>query len=722
MDSKITIEDIAQAPKPGWALPGELTFSPDDQWITYLQAQGDSIVRELHAFNTSSHQQHICVPASGDSASEDNLSLETKLRRERARQLELGVIAYTWAPYGERLLVPFPDGLYLQDGINPALRRLVSSDLGVIQDPQFSPDGNWVAYVQANEVWVIPAQGGEAKQITSGAAETGKTHGLAEFIAQEEMHRSRGYWWSPDSQFIAFEEADETHIPVYRIVHQGQEFTGEGAQEDHHYPFAGFPNARVKLGVVSRSGGDPLWMDLGADEDIYLARVNWLPDGQLTAQIENREQTQLDLLSFDPQTGQAHLLLREETPIWINVHDMFYPFQTGPFAGSFLWGSERTGFRHLYLYSREGMLLKSLTNGDWMVEQLAGVDETNGIVYFTATRESPLEAHLYAVRMQTGGGLPEEPKRITQEAGTHQVILDHACRTFIDIHHSLQVPPHIRLCALADGSTLAILFEPQDPRLSRLSLEPPEMVTLQSRDGTTLYGAIYRPTTGSAPYPTIVSIYGGPQVQMVANHWRMTSELRAQYLRQQGYLVFVLDNRGSAHRGLAFEGAIKHHFGQLELQDQIDGIHWLTEQGLTDPQRVGIYGWSHGGYMSAMALTHAPEVFKVAVAGAPVTNFDGYDTHWSEHYMGTPQDNPDGYREGSVMPYVHQMTGKLMLVHGLIDENVHFRHTARLVNALIKARKSYELLLFPDERHMPRHLADRVYMEERILSFLEKEL
>jgi dipeptidyl-peptidase-4 len=251
------------------------------------------------------------------------------------------------------------------------------------------------------------------------------------------------------------------------------------------------------------------------------------------------------------------------------------------------------------------------------------------------------------------------------------------------------------------------------------------LVTLTSRDGVTLHGAIFRPPAhcGPGPYPTIVQVYGGPHVQAVSNSWSLTIAMRAQYLRSQGYLIFLLDNRGSARRGLAFEGAIKHNMGHVEVDDQVDGVRWLVAQeGLADAERVGIYGWSYGGYMAALSLARAPETFKVAVAGAPVTHLDGYDTHYTERYMGTPQSNPQGYTASSVISYVDTITGKLMLIHGLIDENVHFRHTARLINALIKARKPYDLFLFPDERHMPRALADRVYMEERIRDYFVEHL
>jgi dipeptidyl-peptidase-4 len=715
----IPLEEVALYPLPGMNIPGALAFSPDDRLITYLYSAEGSLVRQLYQFDPQVSLQKLRTASPGAVASEENLSLAEKLRRERQRQRELGVTAYAWSPADERLLLPFPEGLFIQDAEGESLRLLVSSQAGAIQDPQFSPDGRWVAFVQNNELYVIPVEGGEPRQLSFGALVDGLTHGLAEYIAQEEMDRAHGYWWSPDSLWLAFEEVDERHIPTYRIVHQGKDITGEGAQEDHRYPFAGQANARVRLGVVSRQGGEVTWMNLGVQADIYLARVNWFPDGTLAVQVENRAQTALELIRFDPRTGLGQSLLHETSEVWINLHDLFKPLKTGPYAGGFIWGSERSGYMHLYLYDSQGSLARALTSGEWQVDSLCGIDEEKGLVYFTGTKDSPLECHLYAVSWAGG-----EARRITQGAGTHAVTLDHGKKRFIDVYDSLDQPPAITLRSVVDGSQLCTIYDQPDPRVERLSLEPPELVTLSSRDGAVLYGAVYKPPEGfgPGPYPALVSVYGGPHAQMVKKSWLMTVALRAQSLRRLGFLVFVLDNRGSARRGLAFEGVIKYHLGNLEVRDQVDGVNWLVAQGLADAGRVGIYGWSYGGYMAAMCLARAPETFSAAVAGAPVTAWDGYDTHYTERYMATPQANPEGYRGSSVMTHVASIRGKLMLIHGLIDENVHFRHTARLINALIKARTAYTLKLFPDERHMPRKLADRVFMEGQIRDFFAQEL
>lgn len=716
----LTPEDVARQPLPGLIAPSDLAFSPDDRLVSFLWSPEGSLTRQLFGFDPETGARRVIV-APSEGTTEEGISREEALQRERLRQLTLGVTQYAWARGANRLLIPLRGGIFVQDGVDGPPRPVVPPGPAPALDPRFSPDGSAIAFVREGDLWVVSVDRECARPITRGAREAGVTRGLAEFIAQEEMHRREGFWWSPDGTQLAYAEVDERHIPIYRIVHQGKDAVGADAQEDHAYPFAGRDNARVRLGVVPASGGETVWMDLG-DDDVYLARVDWLPDGSLAAQIQNRAQSVLDLIRFDPTTGRGELLLRETSDVWINLHDMLRPLKTEGRWSGFIWASERTGFRHLYLYDARGALVRPLTSGSWMVESVVGVDEERELVYFTGTRDGPGETHLYVTSFAAGGG--DETRRITAAPGTHAVVLDHARRRFVDAYHRLDRPPSVAVRSLDDGALLAWIYDAVDPRVRALQLSPPELLTIPSRDGETLYGAIYRPPEefGPGPHPTIVSVYGGPHAQMVADSWRLTVAMRAQYLRSLGFLVFSLDNRGSARRGLAFEGKVKGNLGDLEVQDQVDGVRWLVEQGWADPRRVGIYGWSYGGYMALMCLARAPDVFRVAVAGAPVTHWDGYDTHYTERYMGTPAENPVGYARSTVMAHLANLRGKLFLVHGLIDENVHFRHTARLINALIQARKPYDLLLFPDERHLPRRFADRVYMEEQIRDYFVRYL
>ena len=708
---EITARDAAIYPHPGTSVPNQWRFSPDGAWLTYLDSPQLTLEQRLHAYHLSTGERRCLFDPSRGDEDEATLSLEERLRRERTRTRAVGVTHYTWAQHAPKLLIPFAGEIFVLDGDLSTPRKVATNGHGPVLDPQFAPDGSSIAYVQGSEIWVVATDGGAPRQVTHGARESGNTHGLAEYIAQEEMGRTQGFGWSPDGAWLAFTEGDETHIPIYRIVHQGKDSVGASAQEDHRYPFAGAQNARVRLGVVRSNGQECNWMDLGDDEDVYLARVAWWPDGRLVAQIENRAQTELRLVAFDPTTGAPTPLLTETNATWINLHDMLYPLADG----GFIWASERTGYMHLYRYDAGGHLMKSITQGEWMVDEVHCVDQARGLVYFSSTMAHPLERQLYVVNIEGG-----EIARLSEGAGFHSAVFDGEGRYYVDIAEDLDLTPTVTLRSTQNHGVLRELPRTRDPRIEDFALTPPETRAFQSRDGVTLYAAVYRPATerfGIGPYPVVVSVYGGPHAQRVTRSWALTADMRAQYLRSLGFLVMKVDNRGSARRGLAFEGAIKGHLGALEVRDQVDGVQWLVDEGLADPERVGIVGWSYGGYMAAMCLAQAPETFKAAVAGAPVTHWDGYDTHYTERYMGMPEDNAEGYSASSVMAHASHIEGALLLVHGLIDENVHFRHTARLINALIRAGKPYDLLLFPDERHMPRGLEDRVYMESRIRDF-----
>ena len=728
----LSLEDAATYPLPGTAGPSAISFTPDGSALVYLRSGEGNLVRQLYTLDLtkSDASETLLVAPPGGGATEENLSLEEKLRRERQRQRELGVTSYAWAPDGDTLLVPLTGKIYVKTAKDSGLRLLVDPGPGAppALDPQLSPDGSQVAYVHDDELFVVPVAGGAPKQLTTGARGTGKTHGLAEYIAQEEMHRSHGFWWSKDGKHLAFTEVDETHIPVYRIVHQGKDATGDDAQEDHRYPFAGAANAKVRLAVVPAAGGKPVWIDLGELE--YLARVAALPDGTFAAQTQDRAQKRLRLLRADPKTGKTAQLLEETQEPWLNLHDDLRGLKPGADGKSgFVWSSERTGFRHLELRAADGALVRQLTEGTWPTHRLVAADEDRAPPYFPGCRAAPPETPPSPVPL-AGGPIVQ----LTREPGTHGVVFDRKHRRFVDIHSSTAHPATITVRDLDGGAVVRAVPVAPDPRVAALDLKPPELVPLKNRHGDTLWAAIYRPdpdtlrADGGAPalagppYPTLVDIYGGPHAQRVVDSWGTTVDMRAQALRTRGYLVLRVDNRGSARRGLAFEGVIHRDLGHLELEDQVDAIQQLAAQGLVDPQRVGIFGWSYGGYLAAMAVVRHPDVFRLGVAGAPVTHWDGYDTHYTERYMGTPQDNPEGYAQSSVMAHAGELRGALLLVHGLIDENVHFRHTARLINALIRARKPYELLLFPDERHMPRRLEDRVHMEEQIFAFIQKHL
>ncbi len=721
---RIGLDDLVKLPLPGTAAPHSFRYVGD--LVTWLETGSSSMVQELWGLDLRTGRRERVVSAGELGTDEASLPHEERLRRERLRERALGVTVVRWSAGGELAVVPLAGEVWVKDGPTGPLRHLVAAPA---LDARPSPDGSKVAFVRDAELCVADARTGEVTELTTGARGTGRTHGLAEYVAQEEMHRYEGYWWSPDGTHLAFAEVDETHIPVWRIPHEGRDTP---SWEDHRYPFAGAPNAVVHLHVVRVADRRTVRMRLPEHE--YLAWVRFLPDGRLVAAVQDRRQSRLDLVLLDPDTGEGRVILTEESEVWINLHDLFTPLADG----TFLWASERTGFQHLERCDLEGRRTP-LTSGEWMVEHLAAVDLAQGCAWVTGTLADssgsflasgaalqlagpasggslggPLERHLYRIPLAGGA-----PVRLTREPGLHAVVVDPRSGTFVDAWSRVSHPPRAVVRSLADGSASHELHRDEDPRAA--SLHVPELLRFRQRDGVELHAALWRPA-GQGPFPLAVFVYGGPHVQRVQDAWTTTVDLRAQYLRERGVAVVKVDNRGSARRGLAFEAPIRHHTGPVEVADQVDAVAHLVALGIADPTRVGICGWSYGGYATLMALCLAPEVFSVGVAGAPVTHWDGSDTHYTERYMGLPGENPDGYRLSSVMAHVDRLRGKLMLVHGMLDENVHFRHTARLVNALLAARKDYVLDLYPDERHLPRKPADRRTMEDRITTFLLKNL
>ncbi len=716
-DRQLSLGDVAHYPRPGTNAPSQVAFTPDSQKVAYLQGVAGSLEQELWTYDLKSRERRqLTELVAGKMSSAGTLSLNEELQRERSRQRKLGVTNYQFVQAAEGapfiLLVPFDGRLYLmREG--ESLTPLPDSE-GAI-DAKLSHDGSHVAFVRDGELQVASTDGvGKVRTLTSGATD-GVTNGLAEYIAQEEMEREAGYWWSPDGTRLAFERVDSRHIPLYPIVHQGTEHI---TVEEHRYPFAGARNAIVQLGIVAVDGSSDnvTWMDLGANDDIYLARVAWRPDGTLCALIQSRDQRTQQLVAFDVQSGTATTLFEEQGDPWLNLNNDLRFLN----SGAFLWSSERTGFRHLSLYDATGHEVRVLTEGPWMVTGQVTLDEKQHLVYFQGTRDGAVERHLYVVSLD-GGPL----RRLTPEPGWHDVMIAPDCRSFVDIWQSVEQPPRLTLRSLADGEVQDLLFESEGITPDALGLCVPEITSFRTHDDVVLYAAIYaseQTRTAGQPRPLVVSVYGGPHAQSITNSWSLTVDLRAQYLAQQGFVVLKVDNRGSANRGLVFEAAIAHSMGHIEVDDQLEGVRFLANRPYVNSQRVGIYGWSYGGYMVCRALLQAPEVFVAGIAGAPVTFWEGYDTHYTERYMGSPVTNATGYKTSAVLPYAEKLASKLLLIHGMVDENVHVRHTTRLVEALTAAGQDYELALFPEARHMPRHPAYLEYLERKLVEFLRHHI
>ena len=702
MAERLTISDVATYPRPGMDAPGMIGFSPDSSAVNWLHAADGGLVRSLWRIDVQNGERSVIAGPGVDAP----MSREEELLRERTRTRELGVGSYSWARESEVpvLMIPGPT-VRISVGGEP-LRELSGAE-GALT-PTLSPDGTQLSFVRGGELFVIDTIGEKQSiQLTSGA-EDGLTHGLADYIAQEEFGQLRGHWWSKDGR-IAYLRVDERHVAPYPIVHQG---ATEVDVETHRYPFAGDENAHVSLRVVDIATGTHRELAL-PEQDGYLVRVAWWPDSsggqRLVAQWVDREQKQLRLMEFS-DSSQATTLIDETQEPWINVADDAQALKDG----TFLWSSESSGYRHLSLRAEDGSEIRALTEGEWIVDGIIGVAEDLRWAYFSSTRRSPMERRVERVSLDGG-----EIETLSEPGGVHGAALSRDGKWLAMMSSSLAAPPSISLVA-TDGSTRRSLYE-SEVSINELGLEAPELRTFSAADGTTLYGALYRPD-GEGPHPLLMAVYGGPHAQTVVDAWGLTVDLRAQYLAQQGYLVLKLDNRGMAGRGLEFEAHLNRRMGTIEVDDQSAAVEQLVSEELADVERVGVYGWSYGGYMTVMSMLRRPELFKVGVAGAPVSDWDGYDSGYTERYMGTPQNNAEGYREGSLLTHADKLEGQLLLIHGGVDENVHFRHTARLITALTAADRDYDLLMFPEERHMPRDQAGLEYQERRVARYFERHL
>ena len=719
---ELTIERIFASPD----LPGptlrQAELSPAGDRVTFVRGRDeDRDLMDLWEYHIADGQTRRLVAADEVVAEEGELSAEEQARRERARIASLrGIVEYRWSSDGRFLIFPLGGDIYVLDmsADEREVRQVTASD-DFDTDPRISPDGEDVAFVRNRNLMIASIADGTVTALTEDGDEV-IANGMAEFIAQEEMGRNTGYWWSPDGRRIAFLRIDESPIePTLRYEIEA----GTIRIIEQRYPFTGTPNVTYRLGVVNIDDGSTRWVDLGDNEDIYIPRVAWLPDGdRLSFQRQSRNQKTLELMLTDLASGQQQVLLTETTETWINLHDDLHFLKELP---AFIWSSERDGYNHLYLYSTEGELLRQLTAGPWDVDALKGVDEEMGMVYFSAAEVSPLEKHLYRQSLVTNS--PDNVTRITRRAGWHNVRMDAAARVFVNNYSSTEQPPQLSLHS-ADGERIAWLVEnritdehPYAP--FRPGHRPTEFGHLVGPDEQILHYRIIRPA-GFQPgkrYPVFFHVYGGPTHRLATNSWSRRA-LIDQYMARRGYIVFTLDNRGIVRQGRAFQDAAYLKLGRIEMIDQMIGVDWLKSQDFVDPDRIGIFGWSYGGYLALMAAAQYPGEFAAAVAVAPVTDWALYDTHYTERYLGKPQDQPEAYKKGNVLTYADQIRDPLLLIHPMADDNVLFTHSTLLMQALQERRIPFDLMTYPGEKHAIAGENQRVHVHEMIVRFLDGHL
>ena len=706
---QLTLERVFQSPSLQGAAPRMPKLSPDGRLATLLRNRADDRERyDLWAVDTQTGQARMLVD-SAKIGTGGEISEEEKMRRERARIAGTkGIVAYDWAPDGRSILVPIDGDLYLA-ALDGSVRRITDTKETEI-DARVSKTGRFLSFVRNQNLFVTDVASGQERQLTTDGAGT-LSWGSAEFVAQEEMGRNEGHWWSPGDRYIAVARVDESKVQVVTRAAIGAEGTKLFEQR---YPVAGSANAAVDLYVMAPDGSRRVKVDLGDNADVYLARVNWTADGKaLLVQRESRDQKRLDMLRVDPESGKSTLLFTEASKTWIDLHNNLKPLKDG----SLLWSSERSGFSHLYLW-KSGKW-RQLTRGNWEVAAVAGVDEVARRVYFTGTVDHPDEQHLYWVGLDR----PGKPIRVTEGGWTNSAEMDEAATRALVFRSNPNHPPQVYL-ADAKGARLAWIEEkrldsshPYAPFLD--SHVAPVFGTLKAADGRTdiPYKMLSPPREPGKRYPVFVQVYAGPSGGQVIRGW--TNPLH-QYLVDKGWIVFSVDGRGTPRRGRQYADQLYLALGSVEVEDQLAGVEWLKRQDFVDPEKIAVNGWSYGGYMVLKLLEAAPGAYAAGVSGAPVTKWELYDTHYTERFLGNPSIDPKPYQAANVIENAGKIADPLLILHGMADDNVVFENSTALIAKLQEEQRPFELMVYPGATHAITGQGRQTHLWKTIENFLDR--
>lgn len=707
---KLTIERLYSSPSLSGPSVRGLKISPDGSRVTFLKGkQSDHERLDLWEYHIESGETRLLFDSDDLHSGKEELSDEEKARRERMRLSGSGIVSYQWSKDGNALLFPLAGDIYYYKMGDKNARKIVSTQ-AFETDVKFSPKANFVSYIREQNLYVFDLKTNKEIAITKDGGGPIK-FGMAEFVAQEEMSRMTGYWWSPDESKIALTKVDES--PVEEVT-RSEIYADEIKTIKQRYPFAGKNNVEIELAVIELDSGKTSWVNLGKDKDIYLPRVRWTNDSHLLSfQWQSRDQKTLKLKTYNHKNKKQNSLLEEKSNTWINLHKDLRFLKNG----NFVWASEKDKFKHLYLFDKNGKQLKQLTKGDWVVDSIKNIDQDKGLIYFTGRKDTPLERHLYSVSLKTG-----DVKKITKRSGYHTITFSNDSQTYIDNFSSISTPPQVSLHK-SNGEKIAWLSENKVDNNHPLSeyksdLITPEFGSFVTKDNAKLFYRLYKPANfdESKKYPVFNYLYGGPRAQRVVNRW---DNLFLNYMAQQGYVVFTLDNRGSNYRGKAFEDPLYRAMGKIEVKDQVAGVKFLHSLPWVDKEKIGVHGHSYGGYMTLMAMFQAPEYFQAGVSGAPVTDWALYDTHYTERYMGTPQDDATAYEESSVFPYATNLVGPLLIYHGMADDNVLFKNSTKLYKLLQDNNIQFMTMDYPGKKHSIRGKKTRMHRATMIRNFFD---
>ena len=580
------------------------------------------------------------------------------------------------------------------------------------QEEDFSPDGKYVSYVRGNNLFVVDVTTGAEKQLTTDGGEK-IYNGYLDWVYEEELYgrgQNRAYWWSPDSKYLAFLRLDESPVPKFVLAN---DIPDNQLIENTDYPQAGDGNPLVQLGIAPVTGGVK-FADLKKykPEDLLIVRVAWSPRNEVIFQAQNREQSKLDVNAAKPD-GTVRTLFDESSLAWVGINgDPMYLKD-----GSFIWQSERDGWNHFYHYSAEGRLIKRLTSGKWEVRNVHGIDEANGWIYFNGTKDSPIAENIYRVKL-TGG----EPERLSKGDGWHAANFNSTFTSYVENWSDINTPTQTRLFS-SNGSMTRLINENKVESLKQFKLGQVEFMKVKNRDGFEMEAMMIKPPdfNPAKKYPVLQYTYAGPHSQSTVNRWGGNRQMWHQMLAQKGYIIWICDNKTASGKGLESTWSVYKRMGETEILDIEDGLNYLKSLPYVDGSRIGIWGWSYGGFMTSYAMTHSKS-FKAGIAGGTVADWRLYDSIYTERYMQTPQNNKEGYDKTSVLNAAKDLHGSLLLIHGVMDNNVHMQNTTKLAMELQKYNKQFELMLYPTQRHGVTNPQQVRHMYELMTNFILKNL
>jgi dipeptidyl-peptidase-4 len=702
----LTVERIYADPPLTGSPPTSIRWLPDSKRVSFVEKRGEGEEKQTYLVlaELNGRRRTLCIA--------DTVSVPDDLSSSDGDKFKFGT--YRWAARGDLGVLRFKGDLFTINHKNGDIVRRTRTDVSEA-NIAFSPDGKMIAFTRKHDLWAIDIEEGTEIQLTD-TGDDSLLNGVLDWVYMEELFTRgnvKGYWWSPDSRKIAYLQINEQPVETFPIVDFLPTYNRADMQ---HYPKAGSKNPIVRVGIYHFDTGETVWTDVDTEDDSYIARVHWLGGSDKVA-IEklNRNQDHLELRFADAATGVSEPILEERKDTWVNVTYMKHFYED---ADRFVWNSERDGHSHLYLYKTDGSLVRPLTQGEWDVTSLDAVDEKRGHIYFTALEKSILERQLYRV-----GENGRDLRRVTRGEGTHSVEFSPDNRYYIDSYANATTPKQIAVYD-ATGRKKFAIFEDEFEELASYELPATEFFRITSEEGIEFQCSMIKPKDfdESKKYPVLVYTYGGPHAQVVRNNWGGTRHLWHAMMAQRGYIIFSLDNRGSFGRGPEWENPVLKNMGHYELQDQLAGVEYLKQQPWVDAGRIGIWGWSYGGYMTCMAMFKAPGVFKAGASVAPVSDWRFYDTIYTERYMKHPDDNEEGYEESAPVNFVDGLEGEFLLVHGTSDDNVHMANSMRLIDELIEAGKPFDLMLYPRMLHGISSDAARVHLYRKLTRFFDTNL